>query len=124
MILFARYTICLVGLKRAREFLLAHENVLRGEHTELRGLFPKGAIRAMSGEDHQKYRRMFIQALQATPLAFHENAIRGWLLDKLAALATDYFGTVVSGPQLRLCLRDMTTGIMLRILFGLTPDDS
>jgi cytochrome P450 len=124
MILFARYTICLVGLKRAREFLLAHENVLRGEHTDLRGLFPKGAIRAMSGEDHQKYRRMFIQVLQATPLAFHENAIRGWLLDKLAALAKDHFGTVVPGPQLRLCLREMTTGIMLRILFGLTPDDS
>ena len=53
----------------------------------------------MSGEDHQKYRRMYVQALQATPLAFHENAIRGWRLDKLAALAKDYFGTVVSGPQ-------------------------
>ena len=114
----------LVGLKRARASSASRRKMrCVVSDSELRGLFPKGAIRAMSGEDHQKYRRMFIQALQATPLAFHENAIRGWLLDKLAALAKDYFGTAVSGPQLRLCLRDMTTGIMLRILFGLTPDD-
>jgi len=123
MIFLGRYTTCLVGHRRARELLHAQEDALRGDDIELGDLFPKGSIRAMSGEDHQKYRRIFIQALQATPLAFHENAIRGCVLDKLAALAKDYFGTAVPGPQLRLCLRGMITAIMLRILFGLTPDD-
>ena len=33
MILFARYTICLVGLKRAREFLLAHDKLRRSLFT-------------------------------------------------------------------------------------------
>ena len=78
----------------------------------------------MSGEDHRKYRRLFVQALQATPLAFHEDAIRQWIFYKLVTLANDYFGTAVPASQLRLCLREITTGIMLRILFGLTPDDS
>src|SRR5262249_10853773 len=52
-----------------------------------------------------------------------EDAIRRWIFDNLDALANDYFGTVVPGSRLRMCLREITTGIMLRILFGLTPDD-
>jgi len=124
LISHGRYTTCLVGNARAREFLPAHEDKLRGDHLDLHGLFPKGSIRAMSGEDHQRYRRIFVQALQATPLAFHENAIRGWISDKLSALTEDHPGTAVPGAELRLCLREMTTAIMLRILFGLTPDDS
>jgi cytochrome P450 len=117
------YMTCLVGHARALAFLRAHEEALDGTAIELRGLFPKGHIRAMSGEDHQKYRQLFVRALQATPLASHEDAIRRWIFDKLATLANDYFGTVVPGPRLRTCLREISTGIMLRILFGLTKDD-
>jgi cytochrome P450 len=93
-----RYATCLVGHKHARELLNTHENALRGCDIELRNLFPKGSIRAMSGEDHQKYRRIFFQALNATPLAFHEHAIRECARSKLAALATHYSGTPVPGP--------------------------
>src|SRR5262249_41555462 len=118
------YTTCLVGHARAREFLRAHEETLGGKALELRGLFPKGHIRKMSGKDHRIYRRLFVQALQATPLAFHEDAIQQWIFYKLATLANDYFGATVPGSQLLLCLRETTTGIMLRILFGITPDDS
>lgn len=118
-----RYATCLVGHKRALELLNTQENALRGCDIELRNLFPKGSIRAMSGEDHQKYRRIFVQALKATPLAFHEDAIRGCVQAKLAALANDHSGTPVPGPELRLCLREITTEIMLRILFGLASDD-
>src|SRR5262249_46343936 len=78
----------------------------------------------MSGEDHRKYRRLFVQALQATPLAFHESAIRGWISNNLAVLAGDYVGTAIPGARFRSCLREMTTGIMLRILFGITPSDA
>jgi len=123
MIFHGRYATCLVGHKRARELLNAQENALQGCDIDLRNLFPKGSIRVMSGDDHQKYRRIFMQALQATPLASHDDAIRGWIRSRLATLAKDYSETPVPGPELRLCLRDMTTGIMLRILFGLAPDD-
>jgi cytochrome P450 len=119
-----RYTTCLVGHARAQEFLRTHEEALTGVATELRGLFPKGHLRAMGAEDHRKYRRLFVQALQATPLAFHKDAIRQSIFDKLTDLTNDYVGRAVPGYQLRLCLREMTTGIMLRILFGLTPNDS
>jgi cytochrome P450 len=69
VIFWGRYLTCLVGHARALEFLRAHEEALDGAAIELRALFPKGHIRAMSGEDHQNYRRLFVQALQATPLA-------------------------------------------------------
>jgi cytochrome P450 family 138 len=117
------YTTCLVGHARAGEFLRAHEEALDGKAIDLRGFFPKGIIRKMSGEDRRKYRRLFVQALQATPLAFHEDASQQLIFCKLAALENDYFGATVPGSQLRLCLREITTVIMLRVLFGLTPDD-
>ena len=117
------YMTCLVGHASAVEFLRAHEEALDGNAVDLRGLFPKGHIRAMKGEDHRRYRRLFVQALQATPLAFHEDAIRQWIFDKLSTLANDT-ATAVSGSQLRLCLREIATGIMLRVLFGLTQSDS
>ena len=123
MISHGRYTTCLVGHKRARELLHAQEDALRGYDFELRGLFPKGSIRAMSGEDHQKYRRIFIQALQATPLAFHEDAIRGWIRTDWPSWQTTIPEHLSPPHELRLCLRAMPTEIMLRILFGLAPDD-
>jgi cytochrome P450 len=118
------YMTCLVGHARAAEFLRAYEEVLVGPAIGLRGLFPKGHIRAMSDEDHKKYRRLFVQALQATPLSFHEDAIRRWIFDKLNGLENDYIGTAVPGSQLRLCLREIATGIMLRILLGVAPHDA
>src|SRR5262249_31836086 len=84
------YTTCLVGHARAQEFLQTHEETLPGIATELRSLFPKGHIRSMSGEDHRKYRRLFVEAIQATPLAFHEDAIQGLMFYKLSALARDH----------------------------------
>jgi unspecific monooxygenase len=118
-----RYTTCLVGHARALKFLREHEDALDGSAVNLRGLFPRGHIRTMSGKDHRKYRRLFVQALQATPLAGHEDAIRRWIFDNLGVLANDHFGAAVPGFRLRMCLREISTGIMLRILFGLTEDD-
>jgi cytochrome P450 len=117
------YTTCIVGHQRARELLLAHEDRLPGGTIELRGLFSKGALRAMSGVDHQKYKQLFIRALQATPIASHEAEIRKSIVEKLGALAKSRSYGFVSGPELRSCLREITSGIMLRLLFGLNEDD-
>jgi cytochrome P450 len=117
------YTTCIVGHQRARELLLAHEDRLPGDTIELRGLFSKGALRAMSGVDHQKYKQLFIRALQATPIASHEAEIRKSIVEKLGALAKSRSYGFVSGPELRSCLREITSGIMLRLLFGLNEDD-
>jgi cytochrome P450 len=120
LICHGRYTTCLVGHDRARKLLLAYEEVLPGGTIELRGLFPKGALRGMSGDDHRRYRQLFVRALQATPLASHEAEIRKLILEKLDGLTKS---RVVSGPELRSCLRQMTTSIMLRLLFGLAQDE-
>src|SRR5262245_27542874 len=50
------YWTCLVGHARAREFLRVHEEALPGAQLDLRGLFPKGHIRALHDDDHHRYR--------------------------------------------------------------------
>ena len=50
---------------------------------ELRNLFPKGSIRVMSGEDHQKYRRIFIKRcrprrLRLMTTQFEDGSVQDW----------------------------------------------
>lgn len=116
-----QYTTCIYGHARNRNLFTSDEDNFPGATVDLTGLFPIGALRGMSGETHKKYRRLFIQALQATPLAVHEPAIRDWIFDRLSTLAENSKGRAVSGPDLRAGLREITSGIMLRLMYGITP---
>jgi cytochrome P450 len=116
------YTTCVVGHERARRLLLANEACVPGKTIDLTGLFPLGSLRGMRGDDHQKYRRLLVQAMQATPFAAHEAAFRQDMLSGLASLAAGGEGSVVPGREARRCLRDIATAVMARTLFGITPD--
>ena len=116
-----QYTTCIVGHARARRMLIANEDSFPGATIDLKGLFPIGALRGMSGEVHAKYRRLFILSLQATPLSAYDVAFRAWMLDNLSILAGKFTGTAVPGTELRATLRDISTGIMMRMLFGIAP---
>jgi len=118
------YTTCVVGHDHARRLLASNEDSFPDATIDLTGLFPIGALRGMTGENHQKYRRLLILALQATPLAAHEAAIRQWILDRLTALAKGGTGSAVPGPELRAGLREITTGIMIRLIYGIAPGTS
>ena len=115
------YTTCVVGHDHARRLLASNEDSFPDATTDLTGLFPVGALRAMTGETHQKYRRLLIQALQATPFAAHEGAIRTWILDRLTALAKARAGSSTGSEALRASLREITTGIMIRLIYGIAP---
>ena len=117
-----RYTTCLVGHARARSLLLANEDTLPGDTIDLRGLFPLGALRAMSGETHRKYRRLFVQAFNAMPPAAHDAAIRDWIRRSINSLIEGRADAAISSQELRSTLRMTTTGIMLRLLFGVAPE--
>jgi cytochrome P450 len=117
-----QYTTCIYGHKLSRKLVMSDEDNYPGATVDFTGLFAIGALRGMSGETHKKYRRVFVQALQGTPLAYHETAVRQWIRDKLDALAASSPDHRVVGPALRAGLREITSGIMLRLLFGITPD--
>lgn len=116
-----RYTTCVYGNERIRRLLVDNDNMVPGTTTDLTGLFAIGAMRGMNGEDHKKYRRLFVLAVQATPFADHESIIRAWILDRLNAMARASADHVVDAQTLRVDLRDIATGIMLRMMYGVEP---
>lgn len=116
-----RYTTCVVGHNHVRRLLATNENSFPDETIDLTSLFPIGALRGMVGENHQKYRRLFILALQATPLAAHEGALRDWIDSRLADLANASAGQAISGSALKAELREIATGIMMCLLYGVPP---
>jgi unspecific monooxygenase len=118
------HTTCIVGHARGRRMLFANEEALRGSTIDLRPLFPIGHVRAMHGETHRKYRRLLVQALQASPLEAHEVALRELIRDGLDSMICGRVNPVIAREELRSSLRLMTTGIMLRLLFGATPESS
>ena len=112
------YTTCVLGHELAMRLLASNEDRLPGELIDLRRLFPIGFLREMTGETHQRYRRLFIQAMQATPLSVHQDDSERIIRDGLAALAQA--PPPVAGDVIRDRLRHMTSRIMFRVLFGLS----
>ena len=115
------HTTCILGHARARRLLLAKEDALRGATIDLRPLFSIGHLRAMQGETHRKYRRKFVEALNAMSVETHEPALREWIRTGLEAMLGGRHSGTVEREDLRLRLRTMTMGIMLRVLLGVTP---
>jgi cytochrome P450 len=116
-----QYTTCIYGNDRMRRLLVENDDTFPGATIDLKGLFAIGALRGMKGEEHKKYRRLLVVAFQATPLSLHETAVRAWIHDRLDAMSRASADHVVAGPALRVGLRDIASGIMLRFMYGLEP---
>ena len=119
LMLNGNYTTCVVGHERSARLVSAHNEHLPGRVIDLRGLFPVGALRGMSGDPHKRYRRVFLHAVRSARLPAHADAIAEDMRHCLSALATP---AAHSGDELRDRLRTLSSSIMLRLLFGLSPD--
>ncbi len=113
-----------VGHGRARRLLQGNEDRLFSWTPDLSPLFPGGAIRGMQGETHRAYRRVFQQAIQATPLEAHEAPIRALIHDGLHALTVRFASGPVPREAISEALRRISTRIFLRLLLGLGPESS
>ncbi len=116
-----RWSTCVVGLDRGRRLLTEHEPSLPGVTIELNPVFPGGALRGMEGEAHRAYRKVLLQAVQATPVAAHTEAIRAAIAEGLETLARESRSHPVAGDRIRPVLRTTVGRVMLRLLFGLDP---
>jgi cytochrome P450 len=116
-----RWSTCVVGLDRGRRLLTEHEAALPGITIELQPLFPGGALRGMDGEGHKAYRKVLLQAVQATPVADHQDEIRAAIVAGLETLAGESGARAVAGDAIRPALRTISGRIMLRLLYGLDP---
>src|SRR5262245_27225491 len=120
VILNGNYTTCVLGHERGARLIGMHEDKLPGVTVDLAPLFPIGALRGMSGDIHRRYRRLFLHAIQATPFAVHRDALESVVRERLRELASE--DRPITGPELRNRLRSLTTEIMLRLIYGLTPE--
>ena len=116
-----QWTTCIVGLSRGRRLLAEHGASLPGVTLDLNPLFPGGALRGMEGEAHTTYRRVLVQALQATPLEEHAELLNDAVEHCLESLAGSSEMGSVEGPAIRSVLREGMSTVMLGLIFGLTP---
>jgi cytochrome P450 len=115
------WTTCVLGHARARRLLAGREDQLPGVTIELNHLFPGGALRGMVDEQHKTYRRVLLQAVQATPLASHEATIRAFIVEALHTLTAGSRDRPVAGPEIRSALRQAASQAFLPLLFGIGP---
>ena len=57
--------ICIIGLPLCRRFLQENSADIKLDTIQLGNLFPKGFIRAMQAEEHKRYRKSLIQAIDS-----------------------------------------------------------
>jgi cytochrome P450 len=111
-----KLTTCIVGHDLGRRFLSANEGRIRAATVDLTPLFPHGFLRAMEGETHRKYRRIFIDAFRLTPLEDHRAEIRSIIDEALGSIARE---EVSNAEHLRTMLKNATTAISLRLILGI-----
>lgn len=113
------YTTCIVGNARGRRLLTENEDSLALKSIDLRTLVPLGWIRTMRGDPHQRYRRILMQALKAARVAAHDPEFRQVIREELGRLAV---GRDSPPPRehIRAALREITTAMMLKIIFGVS----
>lgn len=118
-----RHTTYIVGHKRARRFLAEHEDKISSISVDLAPIVPGGWIRQMRGETHRHYRRILLEALQATLLAEHEAAIRAAIAGALGAVAAHPGPPEALAAFIRQQLRAAARSVMIRLFLGVPADD-
>lgn len=111
-----KFTVCIVGHELGRKFLTSNEGKIRAATIDLTPLFPNGFLRAMEGETHRKYRKMFIQAFRETPIQRHDADVREIIAEALHAIGQKQTPSIA---ELRQILKSATTAISLRLILGI-----
>jgi len=109
-----RLWICVVGFGEARRLLRECADQLQPQDIDLTPLFPEGHLSLMAPEQHQHYRRRFMQAIEPpSPAPMQAVAAR-----ELAAYAHSQQN---SAPAYLETLRRIATQMLLETLLGAPP---
>jgi len=115
---FNRIIICLVGLNACARLLSEHASRLRANSVDVTSLFPKGILRNLEGDDHQRYRHALVTALNASTRndASRTNTtiIDHWLRKHAAR----HPQRASSANELTRTLDKIATGMLIDLYFG------
>lgn len=116
-----KFTTCIVGHEIGRKFLSENEGKTKAATTDLSDLFPFGFLRALEGETHRKYRRIFIDVFKGLDLADHDAFMRRVVRKALVDLAQ--MEGPLSAATITRAFKTATTEIQLRLILGVRRDD-
>lgn len=111
-----KLTTCIVGHELGLRFLTENKASLRVATIDMTPLFPVGFLRAMEGEAHVEYRRLFIAAFRSVSLQAQAAELRGIFRDRLTQLATgeDRLRSDVAAKV----IKQASTAVMLQLILG------
>lgn len=111
--------ICIVGLQECTEFINAHSKHITPQTISLESLFPKGFIRQMSGEVHQKYRKALTQSIASSLSSISLGNMQTIITEQLARYAQSQ--TTDRNPRASFIntLNAITSGILIQRFFGI-----
>ncbi|WP_179296506.1 MULTISPECIES: cytochrome P450 [unclassified Mesorhizobium] len=111
-----KLTTCIVGHELGLRFLTENKAKLRAATIDMTPIFPEGFLRAMEGETHVDYRRMFLAAFRAVSLEGRSAELRAILHGRLTQLTTGE-GRLQSAAAAQI-LKQASTAAMLQIVLG------
>ena len=111
-----KLTTCIVGHELGLRFLTENKASLRAATIDMTPIFPEGFLRAMEGQVHVDYRRMFLSAFRAVSLETQGADIRDILHDRLTQL-TSGEGRLRSDVAAQV-LKRASTAVMLQLVLG------
>lgn len=117
---FVRPTVCIVGLDLAAELLREHEAALGVGFVPSSRFVPKGFLRYMPSELHDRYRSVFQQAFSRPSIDPHLPRIRHTIRGELGHLAAESVREGKARP--RPYLERMVNVSFLGLFFGMRPD--
>lgn len=119
-----RPTLCIVDLALGRRFLAENADALQPLTLDLTQLFPAGFMRQMAGDEHRRYRRALLEAVNGFDMAACEpelSDVVGRALEDYAARAG---ADAAVGHAFQTALGEATLGLLLRIFFGVLPGEA
>jgi len=116
--------IAISDLRTARRLISEHGESLQTHHKDLDAIFPIGHLRGMRGATHRHYRQLFVRAIRPELIDACTHDLRDILRHELAALSPPSSTARLSTDRLIVGMREMTTKMLLRILFGLRTVDA
>lgn len=121
MWLHGNHTTCIVGHAMGRRFLAENEGKVPLSTINLKPDVPLGSIRSMEGTDHRAYRKLMLEALQATPIDSHREEISSDMDRLLGEAAAASGGKVLYLKDFTPILKEISRNAMLLMFLGVSP---
>lgn len=120
---YFRPMICVIGARRGRALLNAHDDCLRPPEVRFNRFIPRGFLRYMAPPDHDKYKKLLQRVISPSLLRRAETDLRAAVRCGVETLASASAARPRGGVDPRRYLSDMLFTLFAALFFGIRKDD-